>query len=135
MIFEVHHRKRFMIAKHTTAMVMLLVITIQIFWSSGYLVDSYTDLEACEALCLNKDKPDLKCDGKYILVQKIAAANQSKNQKDKSLLPPMPILSTNYVVAIFFVIFNLLNKVVIYDQIWQEHILKALFFPFFKSPT
>lgn len=114
---------------------MLLAITIHIFWSSGYLVDYYTDMDAYKALCVNKDKPALQCDGKCILAQKIAAADQAKSQKDEAELPPIPVVSTQYMIAAFTMIFDLPNLVMYYQQYWQEPYFKSFIKTIFKPPT
>lgn len=129
-----NHRLRLANSKSITATVMLVAIAIQIFWNSGFLVDYYTNTEAYKELCINKDKPKLNCDGKCILAQKIAASDQSKNQQEDAALPPIPVISSQYVISVFSMVFNTHGTLIIHNWSWREPSLQSLVFSILKPP-
>lgn len=75
--------------KRLLSHIMLLSIVTHMLYSSGYLLDYYVNTDFYKANCINQDRPELHCDGKCILAQKIAAAAQQDQQdaKDKTMLP------------------------------------------------
>ncbi|GAB4230160.1 MAG: hypothetical protein Tsb0034_01940 [Ekhidna sp.] len=73
--------------KQLASHILLITIVIQLFWSSGYLVDYYVNSDVYKENCENKSRPELNCDGKCILAQKLL---KSANQDEKdSFWPPI----------------------------------------------
>ena len=69
------------------SIVMLLAVGTQMFWGSGYLLDYYIDTEYYKERCENKLRPELNCDGKCILSQKLK--EQAKNEQDATTPSPV----------------------------------------------
>ncbi len=61
------------------SIVMLIAIFTQLLWGSGYLVDYYVNTDYYKSLCVNKELPQLNCDGKCVLAKKIKQQANEKN--------------------------------------------------------
>ena len=77
---------------------MTIAILVQLHWSSGYLIDYYVNTDTYKALCINKDKPEMKCDGQCLLSRKLKEYESSENQPAL----PLPHISFEFTFAVFF---------------------------------
>ncbi len=68
------------------AHILLMTITVHLFYSSGFLLDYYVNSDTYKANCENIDRPELNCDGKCILALKMKSSDQSEQRK----LAPIP---------------------------------------------
>ncbi len=66
---------------------MLIAVGVQLMWGSGYLVDYYVNTDYYKSLCVNKEMPELNCDGKCILAQKIKTQSDKKTENPETILP------------------------------------------------
>lgn len=82
--------------------IMFLSVIVHLFYSSGYLLDYYLHTEAYRAHCINQEKPELHCDGKCLLAQKIRAAQKEQNPDPESATLPV---SPEYLVGMIFTVF------------------------------
>lgn len=81
---------------------MFLSVIAHLFYSSGYLLDYYIHTETYRTHCVNQDRPELHCDGKCILAQKIRAAQKEQGpDREKATIP----MSMEYLVGVFFMNF------------------------------
>lgn len=60
---------------------LIFSLVIQLFWGSGYLIDYYVNSDIYKENCQNKDKLELKCDGKCILAQKLMASQSEEEEE------------------------------------------------------
>lgn len=68
--------------KKGIALILLLVFTLQTFYASGFTVWFYANRKAiANKHCINKNRPELKCDGKCFLSMKMkeAGGHQDEN--------------------------------------------------------
>ena len=77
---------------------MTIAILVQLHWRSGYLIDYYVNTDTYKALCVNKDKPEMKCDGQCLLSRKLKE-NQNESSENQSALPH---ISFEFTFAVFF---------------------------------
>lgn len=84
--------------KQIITYILIFALTIQFFWGSGLLVDYYVNSDVYKENCQNKDRPELKCNGKCILAQKLLQS--SKEDEAASFWSP---ISFEYLVAIFVI--------------------------------
>ncbi len=64
-------------------------IVVQLQWRSGYLVDYYINTDSYRALCVNKALPEMNCDGKCILAEKLKKQKQQKKDESNVMLLPI----------------------------------------------
>lgn len=81
---------------------MLIALVTHLFYSSGYLLDYYVNMDVYKEHCINQDRPELNCDGKCILAQKIAEAqkNQAPDQGKMTIPASMEYLSGYFLLNI-----------------------------------
>lgn len=65
--------------KRVVSYILILSLAAHSLLTSGYIVDYYLNMESYKARCINKDKPELNCDGKCLLAEMIAARH-AENQ-------------------------------------------------------
>lgn len=88
--------------KKGIAFILLLVFTLQTFYTSGFTVWFYANRKAIASEhCINKKRPELKCDGKCFLSMKMKEAGQHQDENAplqvKQLLEGSPYtLLNNY---------------------------------------
>ncbi len=88
--------------KKGIALILLLVFTLQTFYTSGFTVWFYANRKAIVSEhCINKNRPELKCDGKCFLSLKMKEAGQHQDENAplqvKQLLEGSPYtLLNNY---------------------------------------
>lgn len=89
--------------KKGIAFILLLIFTLQTFYTSGFTVWFYANRKAIASEhCINKNRPELKCDGKCFLSMKMKEAGQHQDENAplqvKQLLEGSPYtLLNNYV--------------------------------------
>lgn len=83
------------------SIVMLIAVFTQMLWGSGYLVDYYVNTDYYKSLCVNKEMPQLNCDGKCVLAQKIKKQASAKNES--ILIIP---ISSEYISNVMIVSFQ-----------------------------
>ncbi len=66
---------------------MLMAVFVQLMWGSGYLMDYYVNTDYYKSLCVNKERPELNCDGKCILAQKIKKQSDNKDDNPQTIQP------------------------------------------------
>lgn len=67
--------------KKWIAFILLLVFTLQTFYASGFTVWFYANRKAIASEhCINKNRPELKCDGKCFLSMKMKEAGQHQDE-------------------------------------------------------
>ncbi len=74
-----------------TAIFMVAIVVAQAFYNVGvtaYWLANRSEIAA--TLCINRDKPELHCDGKCYLKKKIAASTQQTPSNEHNI--PMPDL-------------------------------------------
>ncbi len=121
--------------RRSIAIILLGGVFTHLFYSSGFLIDYYVNTDAYKELCENRDKPMLNCDGKCILAQKIEAANREKGGDQESTVPPIPIISLQYLPSYFWQGFDTTISLIIHQGHWQEPFLKTLVYTLLKPPT
>jgi len=68
--------------KKTIAVILLLVFTLQTFYTSVFTVWFFANRKAItKEHCINKDKPELKCDGKCFLNKQLKENNQHQEEE------------------------------------------------------
>ncbi len=115
------------------AIILLGGILTHLFYSSGLLIDYYANLEMYKELCENKEMPQLKCDGKCILAEKIAAANKERSQNN-STVPPIPLINLQYLTSTFQINFNTTASLIVHQRMWLDPFSKKVVFDIFKPP-
>ena len=115
------------------AIILLGGVLTHLFYSSGFLIDYYANTDMFLALCENKDKPQMKCDGKCILAQKLAASSHEKQQSNDTL-PPIPPVSLHYLVSTFEIQHKLISDQLVHRGNWVEFSVKELIVKLFKPP-
>lgn len=60
--------------------ILLLTLTLQSFYRSVLTMDYYFNLPEYLAKCINKDQPQLQCDGQCILMQKMEDAEKQESK-------------------------------------------------------
>ncbi len=67
--------------KKAIAFILLLVFTMQTFYVSGFTLWFYANRKAIAAEhCINKNRPELKCDGKCFLSMKMKEAGHHQDE-------------------------------------------------------
>lgn len=89
--------------KKELSILMVFVIAVQIQWGSGYLIHYFVDSKAYQELCKNKDAPELNCDGKCVLAQKI------KQTKSKQLSINLLPISFEFTFTFFSTSFQIMQ--------------------------
>ncbi|MEP4534186.1 MAG: hypothetical protein ABJ004_13935 [Cyclobacteriaceae bacterium] len=89
--------------KNTVSIFMMIALVIQLQWRSGYLIDYYINTDTYKELCTNKDLPELHCDGKCILAQKLQEQRQNSESKPTYLIPS---ISFEFTLFCFFFSFK-----------------------------
>ena len=105
---DIHQYKRnlylpiFAPVKKGIAFILLLVFTMQTFYASGFTVWFYANRKAtAKEHCINKNRPELKCDGKCFLKMKMTEAGHHQDENAplqvKQLLEssPFTLISTD----------------------------------------
>lgn len=68
--------------KKISAFILLIVFSIQTFYSAGVTVWFFANQKLlAKKHCINKSRPELKCDGKCFLSKKIKEAEQKEEQQ------------------------------------------------------
>ncbi len=85
--------------KKTIAIILLLLFTVQTFYAAAFTTWFFANKAAIvKQHCINKDKPELKCDGKCFLSKKLKEAEQHQNEEApmqiKQLLESNPFTIT-----------------------------------------
>ncbi len=62
--------------------ILLIALTLQSFYRSIMTVDYQIHLPDYIAQCINKDKPQLHCDGQCVLMQKIKEKEKEETKKN-----------------------------------------------------
>lgn len=110
---------------------MLLSIMIQLLWGSGYLMDYYVNTDYYKEQCVNKDIPELNCDGKCLLAEKIKQQQQESQEGTSHMLP----ITTEYTFSCSAVTFDPIEP---YqhgqDVIYFEHYAYSSLSKVFKPP-
>lgn len=91
--------------KKGIALILLLVFTLQTFYTSGFTVWFYANRKAIASEhCINKKRPELKCDGKCFLSMKMKEAGQHQDENAplqvKQLLEGSPYTLLNNYLAL-----------------------------------
>ncbi len=87
--------------KQIFSLVMLIAVFTQMLWGSGYLLDYYVNTDYYKEHCVNKELPQLNCDGKCILAKKIK--QQTSKQTDPAVITPISSEYTSYALTFSFV--------------------------------
>ena len=87
--------------KGLLTIVFIVCITLQCFYSSIYLVEYHLNINSYIENCINKDKVELKCNGKCILAEKLKKRSPSKNQETPTP-PPASYMFNYYFIAAGF---------------------------------
>lgn len=67
--------------KKGIAFILLLVFTMQTFYASGFTLWFYANRKAiAQEHCINKNRPELKCDGKCFLSMKMKEAGHHQDE-------------------------------------------------------
>lgn len=67
--------------KKAIAFILLLVFTMQTFYASGFTLWFYANRKAiANEHCINKNRPELKCDGKCFLSMKMKEAGHHQDE-------------------------------------------------------
>lgn len=116
--------------KQVITYTLIFALTIQFFWGSGLLVDYYVNSEVYKENCQNKNRPELNCDGKCILAQKLL--NSQKDEGEDTFWSPV---SFEYLVA--FSQIDLNNTFYTYDHQfnWSSTYRTAFDRDIFKPPV
>lgn len=61
---------------------LLVALTLQSFYRSIMVMDYQIHLPEYLAKCINKDKPQLHCDGQCVLMQRIKKKEKEENKKN-----------------------------------------------------
>lgn len=84
---DIHHYTRipsipiFARVKKGIAFILLLVFTMQTFYASGFTLWFYANRKAiANEHCINKNRPELKCDGKCFLSMKMKEAGHHQDE-------------------------------------------------------
>ncbi len=67
--------------------ILLLSLVVNTFFASGYVVEYYLQIDTYLEQCINKNRPELNCDGKCALAKKITEAQPSSSEKPELLIP------------------------------------------------
>lgn len=62
--------------------ILLVVLTLQSFYRSIMVVDYQIHLPEYLAKCINRDKPELNCDGQCLLMKKIEEKEKEETKKN-----------------------------------------------------
>lgn len=110
--------------------ILLLAIVVQLFWTSGYLVDYYINSDVYKESCQNKDKPELNCDGKCILAQKMKKNNAGEERE--SFWPP---ISFEYIYKAQRIHFKSMYLLQSHSFVWREMHRLEIEMDIFKPPV
>ena len=116
--------------KQVITYTLLFTLIIQFFWGSGLLMDYYVNSEIYKENCENKNRPELNCDGKCILAQKIL--NSQKEEEGDAFWSP---ISFEYISS--FEHTELSNTYYIHDHLfgWSSTYRIILDADIFKPPV
>ncbi|XOV91254.1 MAG: hypothetical protein ACFHWX_13690 [Bacteroidota bacterium] len=89
--------------KSILSILMLIAVFTQLLWGSRYLVDYYVNSDYYKARCINKDLPQLNCDGKCILALKIKAQSKADTENTEVILP----ISSEYTWVSYLIKFSI----------------------------
>lgn len=68
--------------KKGIAFILLLIFILQTFYASGFTIWFYANRTAiAKEHCINKNRPELKCDGKCFLNKKMREAGQHQDEE------------------------------------------------------
>lgn len=68
--------------KKGIAFILLLVFTLQTFYASAFTIWFYANRKAiAQKHCINKNRPELKCDGKCFLKMKMQQTEQHQDEE------------------------------------------------------
>lgn len=96
------------------SLLLVSILSFQSLYQLGFITYFKANQEKITALfCINKDKPELKCDGKCYLMQELAENdNQSESNKEfKTLEIPLFLLPLNNILI------NSVFKKVVYFEL------------------
>lgn len=89
--------RKFVCMKSAIASLLIFVSTIPILGNLALLADYYVHLEIYKIECINKAKPELKCDGKCHLKEFASIENANTTQQE----PVAPTLKTLPEILLF----------------------------------
>ncbi len=96
--------------------------------SSAYLVDYYLNSDFYMEHCENKSRPELNCDGKCILAQKLKMGSESEETT-----PYLPI-TYEYLIAFQKVSFNSAYTYTDHQSLWINNYINPFDFYLLKPP-
>jgi hypothetical protein len=68
--------------KKIIAVILLLVFTLQTFYTTAFTVWFYANRKAiAKELCINKNQPELKCEGKCFLNKQLKETSQHQDEE------------------------------------------------------
>ncbi len=112
--------------------ILLLCFAVHLFYSSGFLLDYYINMDVYQANCENRDRPELNCEGKCILAQKIAAAQQQEGTDDT--FNPIPVNFEFYFSAHEVTLNEPVTYEVIHRSVWSNVYTHDHFHQLLKPP-
>ncbi|MEP1093793.1 MAG: hypothetical protein ABJG78_01710 [Cyclobacteriaceae bacterium] len=108
--------------------VLLFSIVAHLLWSSVYMLDYYVNSDFYKEHCQNKSRPELKCDGKCILAQKL-----KMNTENDEAVPFIPI-NHEYLASVTSVSLNPAYVYVEHKSGWVNNYLNPFDFHLLKPP-
>ncbi|MBK8140888.1 MAG: hypothetical protein IPK57_07595 [Chitinophagaceae bacterium] len=92
--------------KKVIAIILVFIFSFQLFYATGFAIWFFANRTTiAKEHCINKDRPELKCDGKCFLNKKIKETEQHQNEEAplqiKQLLETSPctITTINYSIS------------------------------------
>ena len=92
--------------KKVIAIILVFIFSFQLFYTTGFTIWFFANRTTiAKEYCINKDRPELKCDGKCFLNNKIKETEQHQNEEAplqiKQLLETSPctITTINYSIS------------------------------------
>jgi hypothetical protein len=99
-------RAIFATVKKVFAIILVIIFSFQLFYTTGFTIWFFANRTSiAKEYCINKDRPELKCDGKCFLNKKIKETEQHQNEEAplqiKQLLESSPctIATINYSIS------------------------------------
>ena len=97
---------KFATVKKVTAIILVTIFSFQLFYTTGFAIWFFANRTTiAKEHCINKGRPELKCDGKCFLNKKIKETEQHQNEEAplqiKQLLESSPctIATINYSIS------------------------------------
>jgi hypothetical protein len=119
--------------KFIITLVLTIVFGIQTFYGAFIIAGYYVDTPAYAAKCVNKNKPQLHCNGKCMLQKKLNEADnkEKQNTEHKTEINFSVLSSKSFFASVFF-----LNSVTIKKQYpcFNSSLVVDVAFDFFQPP-